>query len=772
MITAFLTCVLFLAIGADFSLTEAPSHHEPATLEGAKPVELLGKELFGKDWILREDMPVFSEPTPESLQCGIYQKTDALRLAFRLSSMGGPNTSPVMVRLCFNPMYFFVAGTPVLMNPKTGEKKETDYIFENDRVIFAVSPSADLRYIEFYVASRKLGNLGKLSIEDKVKQARTIRRISQKIMSWSPLAPGQIIAQETLRPIVSHGGYAVNGTKQAVIWANDKTLTGTFELIDAQRNRQHPDVQAVVYTGKLTEIGRHIWGGKNYIADFSDFRKEGLYFVRLKVNETKEMADSFVFPIKKHLYLDLAKKAAGWFYYQRCGTEVPGFHKACHTQDAVIKNDGTRVDISGGWHDAGDYGKWIGGGTAGILALAMFQDEFGNELAVGLGIPEVVDEAAWEARYFCKAYWDGIFHEGFTPNLENVCEWLGAPEQEPPRVLTEVQSLRGLPRRLGLSLTGAALAKVARLIMPHDDALAKQCISIAKDVYEIDSGAVLKTERERRLFLRIQSGLLLSDLELFGITKDEKYKNDARKRVQIILKLQDEKEGFFYTDEARSSTRFEDCDVHLAALAEFLKRNPDSELDAGIRDAFRRWAEYTMQFSDLSSFGLIGGKGEDGLLRNYKYDHGGNRRIGAMAWGLATAAILLKESKYLEAAERQIQWIVGFNAADVSMMAGVGRGPGCYHHRYCFMEGCEDGNVPGGVLNGIVRGNGKIIEIGDITKNYVIAYLPVDYPVIDTDVWGWTYAYLTNEYWTRNNAGFLMGALQVEKALREFQKRE
>lgn len=43
-------------------------------------------------------------------------------------------------------------------------------------------------------------------------------------------------------------------------------------------------------------------------------------------------------------------------------------------------------------------------------------------------------------------------------------------------------------------------------------------------------------------------------------------------------------------------------------------------------------------------------------------------------------------------------------------------------------------------FNEIMNGNGEIIEIGDITKNFVIADLSVDYPVSDTDVWRWTYA--------------------------------
>ena len=232
----------------------------------------------------------------------------------------------------------------------------------------------NLKYIEFFVASRKLKNIGKLTIEEKLKQARTIRRIRQKTDSWSPLAPNQIIAQPCLRPIISHGGYAVDGVKKAVIWANNTKLTGKFELIDALNNVQHPDSQPVVYTGELIETGNHIWGGNNYIADFSDFRKEGLYLIRVKVNETNEVTDSYVFHIRKNLYFDLAVKASRWFNYQRCGTEVEGFHKACHTEDAIIKKDGTKVDVTGGWHDAGDYGKWMWGGSMGLFGLTIFQN--------------------------------------------------------------------------------------------------------------------------------------------------------------------------------------------------------------------------------------------------------------------------------------------------------------------------------------------------------------------------------------------------------------
>ena len=141
-------------------------------------------------------------------------------------------------------------------------------------------------------------------------EARSIRKIRRRTESWSPLADGQIIAQSTLRPIVCHGGYDLHGAKRAVVWANGGKLTGEFEIVDVTVNKQPPEEPPVVYTGRLRDAGFHIWGGNNYIADFSDFGREGLYCLRLKVKETREVADSYVFGIRRSLYLDLARKAA------------------------------------------------------------------------------------------------------------------------------------------------------------------------------------------------------------------------------------------------------------------------------------------------------------------------------------------------------------------------------------------------------------------------------------------------------------------------------
>ena len=89
---------------------------------------------FGKDWKLRKDLPVFSEPDIKSVQANIYQNGDKVRLTFVLSEKS--DIASVKCKLSFDPVYFFVVGMPVLVDTKTKEQKEIDFEFKNEQVIF------------------------------------------------------------------------------------------------------------------------------------------------------------------------------------------------------------------------------------------------------------------------------------------------------------------------------------------------------------------------------------------------------------------------------------------------------------------------------------------------------------------------------------------------------------------------------------------------------------------------------------------------------------
>jgi endoglucanase len=99
------------------------------------------------------------------------------------------------------------------------------------------------------------------------------------------------------------------------------------------------------------------------------------------------------------------------FYLQRCGQALDDAltglsHEACHLQDAVMAHDdehregGQPVRAAGGWHDAGDYGKYVA--TAAVSMgriLAAFEqapDLLGfDDLGIpesGNTVPDVLDE--------------------------------------------------------------------------------------------------------------------------------------------------------------------------------------------------------------------------------------------------------------------------------------------------------------------------------------------------------------------------------------------
>ena len=73
------------------------------------------------------------------------------------------------------------------------------------------------------------------------------------------------------------------------------------------------------------------------------------------------------------VYDEVFKDTLKMYYLQRCGMELTDdyagdyAHKACHTEKATIYGTSKTIDVSGGWHDAGDYGKYV---VAGAKAAA------------------------------------------------------------------------------------------------------------------------------------------------------------------------------------------------------------------------------------------------------------------------------------------------------------------------------------------------------------------------------------------------------------------
>jgi len=142
--------------------------------------------------------------------------------------------------------------------------------------------------------------------------------------------------------------------------------------------------------------------------DFSAVTKPGSYTIAVK-----GVGDSAPFRIAPDVYRDPLYLTTRAFYGQRCGTAVdlgPRFksytHAACHLDDAQFHASSGRSGskrASGGWHDAGDYGKYVvnSGITTGQLLWAWeWYPKVFETLSLDIPestnrVPDLLDEIKW-----------------------------------------------------------------------------------------------------------------------------------------------------------------------------------------------------------------------------------------------------------------------------------------------------------------------------------------------------------------------------------------
>ena len=98
-------------------------------------------------------------------------------------------------------------------------------------------------------------------------------------------------------------------------------------------------------------IGRDegAWGPfvHNYRLDFSELRDPGRYVLKFGQVQSRP------FRIGADVYREATEKLIEFMRLQRCG-DNPVTGKKCHQQDAIDTTTNERVDLRGGWHDAGD----------------------------------------------------------------------------------------------------------------------------------------------------------------------------------------------------------------------------------------------------------------------------------------------------------------------------------------------------------------------------------------------------------------------------------
>ena len=173
-------------------------------------------------------------------------------------------------------------------------------------------------------------------------------------------------------------GYQPDETKTAVF--RDVTSETSFSVVNA-------DSGQVVYTGELSAPTFYSSADENnWTGDFSAVTEAGTYYITCG-----GLDQSYSFTIGNNVYDSLLNDSVKMLYLQRCGTEVKDStfgHAACHDTLATVYHTNEKIDVSGGWHDAGDYGRYVVPGAKSVADLLIAYDANPKLFSDSIGIPE------------------------------------------------------------------------------------------------------------------------------------------------------------------------------------------------------------------------------------------------------------------------------------------------------------------------------------------------------------------------------------------------
>jgi endoglucanase len=305
---------------------------------------------------------------------------------------------------------------------------------------------------------------------------------------------------------INQVGYQSGEQKLAIVFSHKK-IKETFTLTYAESGER-------LLTIRPHRSEAKTWGRFEYYytCDFSRVTEQGSFFLKGDKSGTR----SPVFQISDNAYDNLQEELLGFMRQQRCGYN-PTLDLACHEQDGRsfygTMSDSTYVDVSGGWHDAGDMLKYLITGSYAtahmLLAYEMYPDRFADRCnALGQpganGIPDVLDEARWGLDWIHKLHpapdqlvhqvADDRDHVGWKmPDQDRSDYGWGENSYRPayfatgePQGLNRYQSeATGVSNLAGRS--AAAMALAARIWKEElgDPMFADSCLEVAKTLYRL-----------------------------------------------------------------------------------------------------------------------------------------------------------------------------------------------------------------------------------------------------------------------------------------------
>ena len=265
-------------------------------------------------------------------------------------------------------------------------------------------------------------------------------------------------------------GYLPNAAKVAVL--NGDAIAAEASVIDCATGNE-------VFKGSVsTAVKNAATGREEARFDFSSVTAPGTYKI------VSGSVESFEFKIGDKVYADAFKASLRMFYLQRCGMELTAdlagdfSHPACHTEKATIFGTKDKIDVSGGWHDAGDYGRYVVSGAKAaadlMLAYSLYPDAFDDDLGIpesGNEIPDVLDEVKYELDWLFKMQNSegGVYHKVTCANFPSFV----MPEEETEELIVTPVSTTATAD------FAAVMAMASTVFAPFDMPYSQRCLDAA-----------------------------------------------------------------------------------------------------------------------------------------------------------------------------------------------------------------------------------------------------------------------------------------------------
>lgn len=522
------------------------------------------------------------------------------------------------------------------------------------------------------------------------------------------LAVSILSAQETSDEIlVNHVGF-LPGAAKACLMKGDKAVK--YRIVDAETGKK-------VYDGTMEPRNGIIDG---YVSgDFSDLRQVGIY----QIESGKQK--SAPFGISESIYEDAIYKCVTYFSIQRCGPSTTGYVTPCHIDDGRRLDTGpgwptkSYRDVSGGWHDAGDYRKWVAFTLYGMIGLNKVAELMGPEWHRD----QILEELKWGNRYFLNMQNEKGYVMNYCGGDDGMYlsdNEIGTEDDRP--IHTEPASFvhENTDRTAQFNFIQAQ-AMTARIFQSVDPDYANTCLEAAIRCYNwCYDNYYANTTLE-------MGAALTACMELYGTTRESRYLEEGIGLAGRLTELQvtdlaDSEmdiHGFFYSSSRNREPAKHGWHgpQHISGLCMLFEAVPDHADARKWKEMIRSYAEdYVAPMTELHSFQLApiglyesrdpGGNNMIGkywvrylsITANNAWGGGVNANTASTGIGLLHAARILNDDGLRMIAQRQLDWIVGANPLNMSTAEGIGRNqPIRFINRTLDIPPL----IPGAVMNGI-----------------------------------------------------------------------